>query len=88
MPVDGAWHNRRNAGYERSARDAFRQYWPEYELNRLIDIACLPAVVFKGRNLVTITCCKCGNDRNVPSYIPWCLMSIPRFICEWCGVRA
>ena len=60
--------------------------WPaDAEAKRAAEIEVLPKVEWRGRPLVSLTCSVCKRTRNVPESIPWCVVSIPHFVCEWCA---
>jgi hypothetical protein len=67
-----------------TAKEYFQVEWPEQFMFRTFEVAKLPSVNWKGRPLKTLTCSCCGNIRNVPESVCWALISLDRFICEYC----
>jgi hypothetical protein len=59
----------------------------ESPVERARKIESLPQVEWKGRSLVSMICVECGELRNVPRQVPWCLIALNRFRCPWCLVR-
>ena len=82
--------------FERRSKAAYEKYYFELRfkptaiqtpMEREESINNLPKVKWKGRDLVTMTCWKCGGERNVPVAVPWCLISLDSFMCSWCLTR-
>ena len=86
----------RDEMYEKRARAAYEKYHFELRFKptaihtpfeREEAINNLPKVKWKGRDLVTLVCSKCGCERNVPKAVPWCLITLDNFRCSWCAAR-
>ena len=54
---------------------------------RHLEILSLPRKTWKGRIVLGITCDSCGKVRWVGEYLFWQIISLRRFLCEWCLVR-
>ena len=83
----GEWHNTRNARHEYKMRQAFRALWPAMESTRAQEINALPAVIFKGRDLIQLNCIDCLSPRNVPRGTAWSLIALDHYICPSCMFR-
>lgn len=82
----------RDLMYEGHAKEAFMKSFfegciKENPIHREHEINNLQKVTWKDRSLVTIRCIQCGNDRNVPRSVLWCLISLERYRCPFCLVK-
>lgn len=68
----------------REFRALFVQVAPDRYMEREFGIQRLPDAEWKGRPLKTVRCVGCGHDRNVPESMLWAVISLDRFLCEYC----
>ena len=87
---------RRNIRLARRARiDFLKLCGPPRWAKRHREVLALPRKRWKGREverkrrrlIIGVTCDQCHKVRWVGDYLIWHLISLRRFLCEWCLVR-
>jgi hypothetical protein len=68
----------------RQFKAEFARIAPGRYMEREFGIQKLPDTEWKGRPLKTVRCVGCEHDRNVPESILWAVISLDRFLCEYC----
>jgi hypothetical protein len=85
--ITGDAHESARARRSRAAHVELRG--AEAAAQRAREIAALPTVIWKGRELRTVRCVGEGgkgpHDVNVPEHVLWQLIDLRRFVCPYHG---